>query len=205
MATVAHALTSLQRVKDRLGITVSGFDSILERVIDASTDMIESYCARRFKETVYSNELTGIESDGGRMAMLKQAPVTVLSSVQYRAGTPDNPSWTPYLASDFELVGDGTSGLVRIYGGVPRGTNNLRVSYTAGYKINFADSYNLAQHTLPFDISDVCERLVVKAFKKRESAGKQAESAGEASTTWMQSFEAEELAALDRYRRVYLG
>lgn len=205
MATVAHALTSLQRVKDRLGITVSGFDSILERMIDASTDMIESYCARRFKETVYSNELIGIESDGGRMAMLKQAPVTVLSSVQYRAGTPDNPSWTPYLASDFELVGDGTSGLVRIYGGVPRGTNNLRVSYTAGYKINFADSYNLAQHTLPFDISDVCERLVVKAFKKRESAGKQAESAGEASTTWMQSFEAEELAALDRYRRVYLG
>jgi hypothetical protein len=205
MATVAHALTSLQRVKDRLGITVSGFDSILERMIDASTDMIESYCARRFKETVYSNELIGIESDGGRMAMLKQAPVTILLSVQYRAGTPDNPSWTPYLASDFELVGDGTSGLVRIYGGVPRGTNNLRVSYTAGYKINFADSYNLAQHTLPFDLSDVCERLVVKAFKKRESAGKQAESAGEASTTWMQSFEAEELAALDRYRRVYLG
>ncbi len=205
MATVAHALTSLQRVKDRLGITVSGFDSILERMIDASTDIIESYCARRFKEAVYSNELIGIESDGGRMAMLRQAPVTVLSSVQYRAGTPDNPSWTPYLASDFELVGDGTSGLVRIYGGVPRGTNNLRVSYTAGYKINFVDPYNLAQHTLPFDLSDVCERLVVKAFKKRESAGKQAESAGEASTTWMQSFEAEELAALDRYRRVYLG
>lgn len=205
MATVAHALTSLQRVKDRLGITVVGFDALLERMIDASTDMIESYCARRFKETAYSNELVGVESDGGRMAMLKQAPVTVLTSVQYRAGTPDNPSWTSYLASDFELVGDGTSGLVRIYGGVPRGTNNLRVSYAAGYKINFADPYNAAQHTLPFDVSDLCERFVVKAFKKRESSGKQTESAGEASTSWMPSFEAEELAALDRYRRVYLG
>ncbi len=205
MATVAHALTSFQRVKDRLGITVVGFDALLERMIDASTDMIESYCVRRFKETAYSNELVGVESDGGHMAMLKQAPVTVLTSVQYRAGTPDNPSWTSYLASEFELVGDGTSGLVRIYGGVPRGTNNIRISYTAGYKINFASPYDPAQHTLPFDLSDLCERLVVKAFKKRESAGKQTESAGEASTSWMQSFETEELAALDRYRRVYLG
>ncbi len=205
MATVAHALTSLQRVKDRLGITAAGFDALLERLIDASTDMIESYCARRFKETVYANELVGVESDGGRMVMLRHSPVTTLTLIQYRAGTPDNPSWTAYLASEFELVGDGTSGLVRVYGGVPGGTNNLRVSYTAGYKINFTDPYNAAQHTLPFDLSDLCEHLVVKAFKKRESVGKQSESAGEASTSWMQSFETEELAALDRYRRVYLG
>lgn len=205
MATVAHALTTLQRVKDRLGITVAGFDAVLERLIDASTDMIESCCGRRFKETIYSNELHGIESEGGRMAMLKHAPVSILSSVQYRAGTPDNPSWTSYLASDLELVGDGSSGLVRVYGGVPRGTNNLRVSYTAGYKINFSTPYDTAQHTLPFDLSDVCERLVIRAFKKRESTGKQTESAGEASTTWMSTFEPEEVATLDRYRRVYLG
>ena len=51
MATTAYALTSLQRVKDRLGLTSSGFDSLLERLINASTDLIESYCGRRFKET----------------------------------------------------------------------------------------------------------------------------------------------------------
>jgi hypothetical protein len=203
MATVPHALTTLQRVKDRLGLTSAGFDALLERLIDASTDFIESHCGRRFKESTYSNEMCLMESDGGRMLMLKQSPVSALSALQYRLGTPDNPSWTAYLASEFELVGDGSSGLVRIYSGVPKGTNNIRASYTAGYKIDFTNPYT-ATHTLPFDLSDLCERLIVKAFKKREAVGKQSESAGEASVVWMQNLEPEEIATLDRYRRVFL-
>lgn len=205
MATIVHALTTLQRVKDRMGITSNGFDSLLERLIDSATDLIESYCTRRFKTATYANEVCGVESEGGRMVMLKHSPVTALASLEYRAGTPDNPFWTAFLASDYELVGDGSSGLVRIYGGVPLGTNNVRVNYTAGYKINFASPYDLAQHTLPFDLSDACERLIVKSFKKREGAGKQSESAGEASTVWMQNLETEEMMTLDRYRRVYLS
>ncbi len=203
MATVPHALTTLQRVKDRLGLTSAGFDALLERLIDASTDFIESHCGRRFKENTYSNELCLMESDGGRILMLKQSPVSALSALQYRLGTPDNPSWTTYLASEFELVGDGSSGLVRIYSGVPKGTNNLRATYTAGYKIDFTNPYT-ATHTLPFDLSDLCERLIVKAFKKREADGKQSESAGEASVVWMQNLEPEEIATLERYRRVFL-
>lgn len=205
MATTAYALTSLQRVKDRLGLTSAGFDSLLERLINASTDLIESYCDRRFKEATYANELYLIEADGARMVMLKQAPVTALTSLQYRAGVPTIPSWTDFLPVEFELVGDGTSGLIRIYGGVPRGTNNIQASYTAGYKIDFAHDTDLTKHNLPFDLSDLCERIAIKAFKKRESVGKSREQAGEAMAMWMETLEPEEQLSLDRYRRVYLG
>ncbi len=205
MATTAYALTSLQRVKDRLGLTSSGFDSLLERLINASTDLIESYCGRRFKETAYSNEVYLVESEGARMLMLKQAPVTALSSLQYRAGVPSAPAWTDFLPTDYELVGDGSSGLIRIYGGVPSGTNNVQVGYTAGYKIDFSHDTDATKHTLPFDLSDLCERMAIKAFKKRESVGKSREQAGEAMAMWMEALEPEEQLALDRYRRVYLG
>lgn len=199
MATVAHALTTLTRVKAKLGITNTSFDSVLESLIDAATDYIEGECNRRFLETTHANEVHALDSDGGKFVMLDHAPVSALTSAQYRAGNPATPSWTDFQAQDFELVGDGSSGLVRIYGGVPKGTNNVRFSYTAGYKIDFAGT-----HTLPFDLSNLCERLVIKMFKKREAVGKKTESAGEASVTWMNELEIEDQAVLDRYRRLFI-
>lgn len=204
MATVAYALTTVQRVKDRLGITTSGFDTLFERLVNATTDFIESQCSRRFKETSYTNEICLVECEGARMLMLKQAPITALSSFQYRAGVPTNPSWTNFLPVEYEIVGDGSSGLIRIYGGIPRGTNNIQASYVAGYKIDFEHETDATKHTLPFDLTDLCERFIVKAFKKRESMGKLREAAAEAMVIWFEKIEPEDQLTLDRYTRVYL-
>ena len=204
MALAAYALTTVQRVKDRLGITSSGFDTLFERLVNASTDFIESYYTRRFKETSYENELYLVECEGSKMVTLKHAPVSALTNFQYRAGVPTNPAWTNFLPVEYEIVGDGSSGLIRVYGGVPRGTNNIRASYTAGYKIDFDHETDATKHSLPFDLSNLCERLVIKEFKKRESIGKLRESAGEAMAIWFEKVEPEDQITLDRYCRVYL-
>jgi hypothetical protein len=138
------------------------------------------------------------------MIMLKQAPVSALTSFQYRAGVPTNPSWTNFPPVEYELVGDGSSGLIRIYGGVLRGTNNIQASYTAGYKIDFDHETDPTKHNLPFDLTNLCERVVVKEFKKRESIGKLREAAAEAMVIWFEKLEPEDQLTLDRYCRVYL-
>lgn len=197
---IAYALTSRQRVKDRLGITSVDFDTLIDRLVSAATDFIESMTNRRFKEATYSNEVYSVYGDDEPFLLLKQAPVSALTLFQYRAGTVSNPSWTNYIADQFELVGDGVSGLIKVYGGLPKGVNIVRATYTAGFKIDFPNA-GTATHTLPFDISDLCERLVVRAFKKREAAGVQTQAAGEAATTWASDLEAEDKLVIGKYQR----
>ncbi len=51
-----YALTTLDRVKDFLGITVTTYDEILNRLINEATASIETYCSRKFKARAYMME-----------------------------------------------------------------------------------------------------------------------------------------------------
>jgi hypothetical protein len=196
---VDYALTTKDRIKDRLGITGANFDTLIDRLISAMTDFIEGECNRRFKETTYTNEIYSVYGENPKYIFLKQAPVSSLTSLQYRAGTPSNPNWTNFIVDDYELLEDGKSGIVRIYN-LPTGINVVRATYTAGYKIDFANAGSQA-HTLPFDISDLCERLVVKEFKKRDAEGKASESFEGGTTNWRELLEEADKLIINRYRR----
>ena len=199
---VAHALTTVARIKGRLGLDTTAHDALFERLISAVTDFIEHDCNRRLKETTYTNEVYSVYGDGQDMIALKNTPVSSVSGAQYRAGTVSSPSWTSFIADQFELAGDGKSGLVRIYGGVPRGVNSVRFSYTAGYKIDFTAPTDTTKHTLPFDLSDLAERLVIKLFKKRDAEGKTTEGFESSSVTWAAFVEQHDRDILDNYKRV---
>lgn len=137
------------------------------------------------------------------MIALNQTPVELVSAAQYRAGTVSNPTWTNFLADQWELVGSGASGLVKMYGGVPKGINSIRFTYIAGYKINFEAPTDPAQHTLPFDITELCENLVVKRYKKRDvSAGKSSEGFEGSSTSWESFITSDDREIINRYRRI---
>ncbi len=200
MALTSYALTTVARVKTRAGISVSTFDTLLETLICAVTDWVESYCDRRFVLTQYTNEV--YSGDGQRFVVLKQAPITELTSAQYRVGTPDNPTWTDFLASEYEIVGDGSSGMIRIYNSAPHGTNNLRFTYKAGYTLNLT---TITSNNMPLDLVDLVEKIVVKSFKKRQSEGKSSETAGEAQVTWDKEMNKEDYLTLNRHKRVFLG
>ena len=98
---LAYALTTEARVKDRLTITGANFDPLIQRLINGVTEFIERSCNRRFNETVYVNEIYSVISPRQEFLVLKQAPVLVLTSLQYRAGTPSNPNWTSFIAHHY--------------------------------------------------------------------------------------------------------
>lgn len=199
-----HALTTLDNLKGRLGITTTGFDQTLTRLINQITDRIERLCNRQFASragnttlNVYTQEVYDGQ-DGGRFLQLRQAPVASLSSFQYRAGVPTAPAWTDFVPTTYEIDQNGRTGMIRVYGGVPRGTSNLRATYTAGYAVDWAHE-GQATHTLPSDLTALCEKMCVREFQRRTSVGKSSESASGASTTWSKDLDDDDKATIAAY------
>jgi hypothetical protein len=194
-----YSLTTVQRVKDRLGLTTTAHDALLLRLINSATDFIEGKCNRRFKETTYTNEMHSISGAHQNMVFLKNRPVIAIISAQYRAGTISNPQWTDFSTDDYELVENGAAGIVRFVNVPVLGINAVRFSYTAGYKIDFANYGDMTTHTLPADITELAERLVIRWFKRREAEGKSAESFAGGSVTWNSELTDEDKEILAKY------
>lgn len=200
MAIVAHALTTVARVKSRLEIAsgTTTWDSLLAELINGATDIIEAYTGRRFKTATYTNEVYSL-FEGQKFIYLKAWPVTTLTSVYYRAGSPGTPNWTALTTDEYELEHDGSSGILRLHVALS-GTNILRVTYVGGYTIDFT------ANTLPFAITDICERLVVWQFKKRTDEGKSNDAAGEANVTWStDDLSKKDREVLERFSRPYFA
>lgn len=197
-----HALTTVQRIKDRLSITANGFDALLLRLINSITDVIESDCNRHFKETTYSNEIYSIHGNHQEYLFLNNIPVTAITSFQYRLGLKSNPSWTDFLADQWELLEDGGSGIIRVYAPLWKWGNAVKISYTAGFKISWADYGDTSKHNLPADLTEACERLVVRLFKRREAEGKSQENFNGAVVNWKADIDSDIADILAGYKRV---
>lgn len=205
MAAVTYALTSESRVKNRLAITASDLDTVIKRMIYAATDFIERACGGvRFKETTYTQQLyngSQLNDANARLfyLVLKNAPVSSISAFQYRTGSRSNPTWVDFAADDYEPMND--IGMLHVHGGLPKGEQNIRVSYVGGYKIDFANEFDDSLHTLPYELSDLCEKLVVKLLKRRESEGRSQESFNNSSITWGYFLEDADKTVIANYRR----
>ncbi len=181
----AYALTTLSRVKDRLGIpdATTTFDNVLMRAIMGATSIIESACSdRRFASATHTGEIHNAEL-GQTVIYLKHWDVSTLTLVEYNYGTPGNPAWTTLVAENYALMDQGKNGRVRLYMGLV-GINAVRLTYVAGYLVDFANEFDDTKHTLPFEITDLCERIVVAKFNKRTDEGKAIQSSQEISITW---------------------
>jgi hypothetical protein len=208
-----YALTTLARVKDRLQITQPDFDSVLTRTINAATDYIERQCGKtglekipndgHFMSKTYVNEVYSVFGKKQIYLVLRNAPVSVLTSFQWRAGTPSNPNWTSFITDQYELLEDGTTGIIRVYGVMPRlYSNMLRATYTAGYLIDWQNAGNGSTHTLPADLTNLCENLVVRIFKRRLLDGKASENIQGATTSWRNNLDSFDQDVINEYRRV---
>ena len=211
MSTITYALTSISKVKDRLGISATDAtrDAVFTSMIYAVTDYIERACGGvRFKRSTFTQELYNGSMLGDfnprlPYLILNNGPLISISSFQYRTGSRSNPTWVDFGADDYEPMLD--SAMIYVSGGLPRGLQNIRITYIAGYLIDFTDEYNDAVHTLPHDISDLCERLVTKLIKRRESEGRSQESFNNSSINWGAYLEKHDEAILANYRRQFLA
>ena len=201
MAIQSFALTTVARVKSRLEIDsgTTTWDALLAELINGMSSFIEGEAGRRLVSAVYTNEAYTLD-DGQTILMLRQYPVTAIASIQFRAGSVATPAWTTLTADEWEQQNSGRDdlGIIRLYMSL-RGTNAIRVTYTAGYTINFTTE---ASHTLPYELSDLCERLVARRFKKRESEGKASEGASAGGTlAWEKEMSDDDKRILRRYIR----
>lgn len=196
MAIYAFSLTSLSRLKARLGISDTSYDTILTQLINEATDAIQGYCGRRFIESTYENELYD-GGDGSRASLILMAyPVSSISAIGERSGTVTSPSWRTMSVDEYEAVDRqaaitsvrpafiSMTGIVRFGSRLFYGINNYRVSYVAGYKISWANEGDLTLHNLPLDLTSACEQLCAAMFNMRKNAGVGSESLGAHSVTW---------------------
>lgn len=167
MALSAHALTTVATVKDELAITVSTYDSYLERLVNVYSEAIENFCGRHFEQG------TGIvEKVAGHFGMyliVDRTPLTSISSITFNGSTIDSTS--------YEIDGAGSSGKIRLLGGafstapiLPNIMNDIRpgderklytVTYTGGYVLPGTGQ------TLPYDLEQACVLACATAYRAR--------------------------------------
>lgn len=177
MSTVSYALTTKEKVKTYIGIATgdTSKDALIDMLIAQVTDFIENFCGgRRFKSTSYVEIYDSNKQDGtikGSKLFLNQFPVTTTQTttvVEYRSGTPSSPQWVTYNNNAYLLYDK--SGYIHFYSILPVIAQGLRVTYTAGYLIDFANEFS-ATHTLPFDLTMVATELVAQQLNIRQSQG----------------------------------
>lgn len=166
-------LTTKERVKQRIDLQdTASRDDLLDALIYAVSSFIESHCSRTFGENTYTDELyDGMQIDGTpkKMLILNNAPIKTLTKYEYRGGLRTNPTWFEFQADSYEILKD--RGILMNDGDLPKDYRNIRVTYDAGYKVDFDNFDDSSKHELPFDLSDLAERLVVRQFKRREMQG----------------------------------
>lgn len=131
---MANALTTKARVKDRLKISTTDFDTLFDNLIYAVTARMETMCDRKFTLATYTNEVhDGSDLYGSLRSILvpKNAPIGSVSSISYKAGTNTTPSWTAFDTDTYDA--DFDAGLIYFDSPLPRGKRNIRITYTAGW------------------------------------------------------------------------
>ena len=204
ITTPPNALTTAARVKANLGITVTDHDAVINQYVAECSEFIENMCNRRFKRATYTQELyNGSYADGSakNCLVLNAAPLVSISLPEYRTGLKSNPNWVTYPSDNYqeELAP------AIINGRMPAGIQNIRATYVAGYLIDFTDPYNSTLHTLPAEISGLCERLVARRFKKRDSEGRTSDGFGGSTVTWGKLIEEADQSILSNYQRIIIS
>jgi len=163
----SYALTTLDNLKEVLGIVSDDDDSLLTNIINRSTDIIESYCDRRFKETTYADE--EYDGLGTSFLNLKNYPITALTAYDRNMGNVGDTDWDS-LQDEF-IKHLENEGQIYYQAGFVKGVKNYRFSYTAGYA------------TIPSDLEEACLELCSYIFNDKKNKGMQSESLAEYSYT----------------------
>jgi len=117
------SLTTVANVKEYLGIVGTSEDALLNRLKDWATDLIHSYCGRIFTEANYDEYYDG---DGTEGLLVNQYPISAVTLLEVDGVSKDASSYALY----------GQLGLLKLKSGkFPRGKNNVRLRYTAGYAV----------------------------------------------------------------------
>lgn len=167
VALASNALTTVEEVRDRLGILGNDQNDRLTRLVNAASDYIERKLDRKLYREVITNEK--VIGEGTDKIVLSRRPIVSISEIRYKDQV--------ISSSSYEILGDGVSGIVQSTSGgfvwtahhvvdvsfskVP-GTElqSFEVDYTGGYYLP-SDSAN---RNLPYDLEEACISLVISRY-----------------------------------------
>lgn len=180
-------LTTLAKAKEYLDIESDDaeFDSLLERLITASSRQIEAYCGRRFEIQSYSEQYDGNASD---ILFLDNSPVVSVATLSI-----DDES---IQAEDFKVYDDYVRLVSRLF---TPGELSVSIEYSAGY-------FDAQAESPPADIEDACIQLVAFKYNLRGAEGLSERRVNQASDSFAGvAIPLSVAIILDKYRRAKLG
>lgn len=157
-------------------------DALLERLISAASQFIQTWCNRDFASQSYTEAWDGT---GGRRMMFPNYPVTAVSSVAVSGITMPRGSITSagYYFTSTALILNGY--------GFERGFANIEVAYTAGYP------------TIPPELAQACIELVGVRYRERDRIGMSSKAVGGETTSFsLKDMPASVSTILNNYRKV---
>lgn len=184
------ALTTLARAKAFIDIGSDSKDTILTMLINQATGFIERYTKRSLLSQTYTNEI--YDGTGTREIVLLQFPVTAITSLQVNAGTIGSPDWQTVGSDRYGYYSDGRVTLASAFqaflatdaGTFIDGPQRYRVTYTAGYLIDFDNENDPTKHTLPQELEYACLQLMSGFMNTRKSQGMSAAKVGDVSMSF---------------------
>jgi uncharacterized phiE125 gp8 family phage protein len=147
----SNALTSLSAAKDYLEIPSANTaqDARIERFINAASQLIEKFTSRKLKAQSYTEHHDGRRSNALLLREWPaQKPSVVCIDSTWAFNSADNLD-----PSEYDVIDDGW--LMLRSGTFPRGTRNVRITYTAGFA------------TVPADLEEACLMLVEYLYMHR--------------------------------------
>jgi hypothetical protein len=180
-------LTTTAHVKEYLDIESgdTAFDSLIERLVTASSRQIEAYCNRRFANEDFTETYDGAASD---ILFLDHTPIVSVSSLSI-----DDEE---VGAEDYKVYDDYVRLASRLF---TPGKRNVSIAYTAGY-------YDPGTETAPADVEDACIQLVAFKFTVRGADGLSERRVNQNADSFAGAAIPLSVAIiLDKYRRPRLG
>ena len=213
-ATLApNALTTLDTVKEVLGVHGSSQDAALTRYINTASEAIERYCDRRFQRATVVEKVGFM---GGQRLLLERTPLVSITSIVVDGVTLDASAYsiqsaaqgTVYRESGWPWSADIVDAMSPYR--LPGTERQLAtVTYVGGYVL----PNDAGTRSLPYDLEQACVDTVVALYRQQgRDKSVQGEAVGGASVQYAQRNPAisgaggiippSALVTLDGYKRV---
>ena len=180
-------LTTLANVKEYLDIEPDDtrFDSVIGKLITASSRQVEGYCNRRLEICAFTENYDGNASD---ILFLKNTPIVSVTSLSM-----DD---EPFQAEEFKVYDDYVRLVSRLF---TRGDLNISIEYSAGW-------FDAETESPPADVEDACIQLVAFKFGLRGAEGLAERRVNQSTDRFAGAAIPLSVAIiLDKYRRARMG
>ncbi len=118
-------MISTETLKQYLNIDGTGKDTFLGVCLASASGEVESYCNRKFEYGSYTDYLDG---NCNSKFLLKNYPIIEVNGIEVKSGN----EWKSYGDSTCQVIYS-INAVLLDSDILPRGKNNIRVNYTAGW------------------------------------------------------------------------